>query len=163
MVIEDEEVFATWTGFALVVKSFATHVKVDVDVNAGEIPEITAEFDARVAMPPKTRAVAPPEVFAQVVEPDVAPQNSATGTPAVVVGSVIVPVFVIVEITGAVIVGVVRVLFVKVCVAARVTTVPDVDGNVIVVESVPAKVNEFEMAAALPFATVIVPLPGVAA
>ena len=43
---------------------------------------------------------------------------------------------------GVVNVGEVKVLFVKVCVAPKVTTVSDVEGNVMVVPSVPAKVNE---------------------
>lgn len=54
---------------------------------------------------------------------------------------------------GAVNVGEVRVLLVNVCVAARVTTVSDVPGNVIVVASVPANVNEFDTVSVLPAVT----------
>ena len=54
---------------------------------------------------------------------------------------------------GVVNVGEVKVLFVKVCVAPKVTTVSDVEGNVIVVPSVPAKVNELLAVKVLPEAT----------
>lgn len=155
IVIELEEVLRTFVGLPIVVWSFEVHANVDVLVNAGLIELITALFDANVASPPNTLAVAPPDVFAHTEEPEVAPQNRATGIPAVVVGNVNVPVLLIVAITGAV-----RVLAVNVCVATRVTTVSLVPGNVMVVASVPAKVRLLLMTAALPFATLIVPVVG---
>ena len=75
IVTELELVFATCTGLALVVMSLAVHVNVLVLVKAGLIEEITAELLASVAIPPITRAVAPPDVLAQVVVPVVAPQK----------------------------------------------------------------------------------------
>jgi hypothetical protein len=82
----------------------------------------------------------------------VAPQPITTGTPPVVDGKVSVPVLLIVAITGAV-----RVLLVRVCVPAMVVTVPLVDGNVIVVESVPENVSVLLMVAVLLDAITSVP------
>ena len=51
MVIELLEAGTTCTGFALVVTSLPTQKKVDVDVNAGEMPVMVEVFDARTADP----------------------------------------------------------------------------------------------------------------
>ena len=60
--------------------------------------------------------------------------------------------------TGVVMVGEVRVLFVSVCVAAKVTTVSLELGNVIVVESVPARVKVLVTANVLELVMVRVPV-----
>jgi hypothetical protein len=75
IVILEAEVFATCTGLALVVKSLATHAYVEVLVNAGEMPDITALLLARVAIPPITLAVPPVAALAHVAAPVVAPQK----------------------------------------------------------------------------------------
>jgi hypothetical protein len=59
------------------------------------------------------------------------------------------------------IVGAVSVLLVKVCVAARPATVSLAPGNVIVVESVPARVSVLLTVATLPLATEKVPVVAV--
>lgn len=101
------------------------------------MPEITALFDASVARPVMTRAVAPPEVFAHEAFPLVAPQPYRTGIPPVFVGKVTVPVLVIVAITGAEL----NVWTpVNVCAASVLAIVAVVVGNVITVASVPATV-----------------------
>ena len=51
MVIELLEAGTTCTGFALVVTSLPTQKKVDVDVNAGEMPVMVDVFDANTADP----------------------------------------------------------------------------------------------------------------
>lgn len=181
------EVFAIATGFALVVRSLATQANVLVLVKAGLMPEITAVFEASVAIPPNTLAVPPPEVLAQVVLPLVAPQNSAAGTPAVVAGRVVVVpsvpakvrVLLAVNVFAAAIVNtpvpavnvfpltVVATKAPTVCVPVNVfaasvlAIVAEVVGKVRVVPSVPAKVRLLLMTAALPFATLTVPVVGV--
>lgn len=57
------------------------------------------------------------------------------------------------ENVGPEIVGLVRVLLVRVCVAVSVTTVSEVEGNVMVVPSVPARVSVFETERDLPEVT----------
>src|SRR5678816_1640642 len=71
--------------------SFAQHVKVEVDVKTGEMPEITAELDERVAIPPINRAVPPVSVFAHAAFPLVAPQKYAVGIEPVCFGRPTVP------------------------------------------------------------------------
>lgn len=62
---------------------------------------------------------------------------------------------------GVVKLGLVSVLFVRVCVAARVTTVSDAPGKVIVVESVPASVSVFDTEKVLALVRVNVPVEAV--
>jgi hypothetical protein len=91
IVIEDDDVLATCTGFALVVRSLATQAYVLVLVNAGEIPLITALLLDKVAMPPNTRPVPAVLALAHVVDPDVTPQKYAVGIEPDCVGKRTVP------------------------------------------------------------------------
>jgi hypothetical protein len=88
IVMLEEEVFTTFVGFPTVVVSFEVQANVVVLVKAGEMPEITALLDARVASPPMTRAVPPVAAFAQVAAPVVAPQKYAAVIPLDMAGNV---------------------------------------------------------------------------
>ena len=74
------------TTLARVVISLATQDQVDDEVNAGLNPVRAAEFEARVATPITTCAVAPVAVFPQATAPVVAPHEYTVGTPPALAG-----------------------------------------------------------------------------
>lgn len=80
------EVLRTLVGLPTVVWSFDVQEKLVVLVNAGEIPEMTALLDARVARPPITRAVVEVHRLGHVAAPLVGPQKYAPGIPELTAG-----------------------------------------------------------------------------
>jgi hypothetical protein len=73
-VIEVVLVAITLIPLVVVVVSFPTQLKVDVDVNGVVNPERTPVPDAKVSKPPKNFGIGPIPVLPQVVVPVVAPQ-----------------------------------------------------------------------------------------
>jgi hypothetical protein len=120
-----------------------------VDETVGTTTPSTANVPAALRLNvvslafPSSMEPTPNAVVVEAVMPDTGKLVQLVSVPDVGVPS-----------TGLVNVGEVKVLFVKAWVAARVTTVPLVAGNVIVVLSVPASVNVLLTVSVFPELTV---------